>query len=347
MKKIFQLSAIAFVLVACNKVEAPISSPATPAQLTVTVGDSQTKATDVVSNSTSSEAKVNNFQVFVFDKDGKLDGYKQESSANVLTTTVDCTAGSRDIYVAVNAASLQGKVSTKSDFLATKSKLEDNALDSFIMIGSKSSVTVPTTSTVTIPVNRLASRIVVRGIKNGFSSENFTVKAVCVTNVAGDILYSMTGQPDYSVSSWYNKKGFYTPSSPNSFSSPKSFVCDEMNSEVKPGETYSVAHYFYVYPNGYAIANGGQWSARATKLVVKLSIGGKTYYYPVNLIDKAGKQVKLECNKSYEFDLLTISHYGNGENDTDPEDSPVETSSDGFGMNVVDWSVINLGNLVI
>ena len=348
-KKIF-FAAMAALLActACNQNQAEpeaLTDARDYSVLTVNIdGSLVTKATGVQSNSTSSEAKVSNFQVLVFNADGKINAYGRSDSENVLTMDLVCSPGTCEIYAVVNSSIDLKGVTTKADLLKKKTELSDNALDCFTMIGSKSSVAIPSTDAVTVNVDRVAARIVLKGIKNGFDGQSFKVEAVYVTNVAGDAEFSLKKQPDYTVSSWFGKEGIYTPSSPNNFTATKSFVCDEpTGATVAAGATYSTAHYFYVYPDNYPIANGGTWSPRATKLVVKLSIDGDIYYYPINLVDGDGKQIIIENNKSYEIELLTIGHKGNTPTDPDPEDTPVETITGGFKIVVNPWTTVVVG----
>lgn len=350
MKKTIIIAASAALLActACNQEQAvpEISQAQDQAVLSVNIEGSfiHTKATGVQSNSTTSESKVSNFQVLVFNADGKINAYGKSEVENVLSTDVVCTPGTCEVYVVVNSSEDLKSITTKTDLLKKKSSLSDNALDKFVMIGSKSGVTIPATGSVSVNVDRIAARIVVKAIKNGFESQAFKVEAVYVTNVAGDALFSLAKQPDYTVSAWYGKEGIYTPSSPNNFTSPKTMVCDEPSATVAAGATYNTAHYFYVYPNNYPIANGGTWSPRATKIVVKLTINGSTYYYPINLEDASGNQIIIENNKSYEIELLTIGHNGNSPSDPDPEDKPVETSKGGFSIVVEPWTTVLIGS---
>ena len=92
--------------VSCSKTGSPADIPAQKIRIVVDVegsGAPGTRVTGVTSNSTSSEAKVNSLQIFVFNGE-QLDGYG--SSSGSLTATASCTAGTRDIWAVVNAPAL-------------------------------------------------------------------------------------------------------------------------------------------------------------------------------------------------------------------------------------------------
>ena len=190
MKKIlsFVLFAAAVIgLSSCNKEEAGsrLASEGAPIRLEIQVAGSgeavATRATGIVSNDENSEAKVNSLQVFVFNGNA-LDGY---ASANGKSVAVSCTSGQRDIYAVVNAPSL-ASVTSKSALLASVSRLAEE-VSNFQMIGSKTE-TLQYDGTVTINVDRLAARVVIRGIKNALQNAaqaaDFKLLAVYLTNVA-------------------------------------------------------------------------------------------------------------------------------------------------------------------
>ncbi len=347
MKRLFYfLSAFALLSVAasCNKTsdaEGPAVEASKPIRVVVGVeSGSQTKATGITSNSESTEAKVNSLQVFIFHGEEK-DGYAGPVAGKTLAVT--CTAGMRDIYAVVNGPNLSN-VTTKSAFLATVSNLA-NEITNFQMIGYKSE-DLQEGGSVTVNVDRFAARVVIKGIKNALTNSsqanNFRIVSVYLTNVAGDINFGRDA--NYAVSTWYNKRGYQAANNLGDF------TYDVVNAGVSAGATNSAAHYFYAYPNANAEAVGGPWTPRASRLVVKCSINGVVYNYPILL-------PALESNKSYEIELLTITRTGNPDDGNEPnddndidEEEPIEGLEKNFEIVVNPWTTVLIngdGNVTI
>lgn len=321
--------------VSCSKTGSPADILAQKIRIVVDVegsGAPGTRVTGVTSNSTSSEAKVNSLQIFVFNGE-QLDGYG--SSSGSLTATASCTAGTRDIWAVVNAPALTS-VSSKSQLLATVSNLAAE-ISNFQMVGSKSE-TLQKDGNVKITVDRLAARVVLKGIKNALTNSSqassFKVLSVYLTNVAGDVDFGHSSS--YTVSKWYNRRGY------QSANNLGSFTYDAVNKTIASGATDSEAHYFYSMPNANAAAVGGPWTPRAARLVIKAEIAGVVYDYPITL-------PALESNKSYEISLVTITRLGNPDDGNEPnsnddidEEKPVVGFDQGFEITVNPWTVVTI-----
>ena len=340
MRKIITVLSVAAVALAgavsCDKASdaAPGAGPVT---LKVNViGSGGTRATGVVSNSPDTEAKVNTLQVLVFDGD-VLDGYSRSSGSR--TATVSCTAGGREIYAVVNGTDLSG-VTTKGDLLGVVGDLA-NEISNFIMVGSVTE-TLERDGDVTIPVDRLAARVVIRGIRNGLGSPSlagdFRIRSVYLTNVAGDCDLGLSSSRV--PTKWYNRRGYEASNNLGDF------TFDAVDTAVAAGATYGEAHFFYSMPNsapGRVGLSGGDtgFTPRAARLVIRAEIAGKLYDYPILL-------PALEANHSYEINLVNITRAGNpddGSHDPDdPDDTdeerPVEGVEQGFEITVNDWTVV-------
>ena len=309
-KSIFAFAAALAALVACNKNEATPMQPQNqeslvPCELTVDICGAMTRATAV---SADNEAKVNNLQIFVFRGDD-LDAYASVDNAQELT--LSCTAGDRVVYALVNAPDYSA-VPGKAALLAKVSELSANSLSNFEMVGSKS-VTLPQSEKVSIDVNRIASRVVLKKITRSFTSEalqalNFKVDAIYLINVAGNTSYDLSAAP----AKWYN------------FAENKnelaSLIYDAPASLITNGQSYSTAHTFYAYPNNLA--------SNTTRLVIETTLGETKYYYPINLPEMA-------ANKSYEIEEVKITRPG-----SDNPDEPVSFADATFSINVIDWTVV-------
>ena len=309
-KSIFAFAAALAALVACNKNEATPMQPQNPeslvpCELTVGICGAMTRATAV---SADNEAKVNNLQVFVFRGDD-LDAYASVDNAQELT--LSCTAGDRVVYALVNAPDYSA-VPGKAALLAKVSELSANSLSNFEMVGSKS-VTLPQSEKVSIDVNRIASRVVLKKITRSFTSEalqalNFKVDAIYLINVAGNTSYDLSAAP----AKWYN-----VAENKNELAS---LLYDAPASLITNGQSYSTAHTFYAYPNDLA--------TNTTRLVIETTLGETKYYYPINLPEMA-------ANKSYEIEEVKITRPG-----SDNPDEPVSFADATFSINVIDWTVV-------
>lgn len=309
-KSIFAFAAALAALVACNKNEATPMQPQNqeslvPCELTVGICGAMTRATAV---SADNEAKVNNLQVFVFRGDD-LDAYASVDNAQELT--LSCTAGDRVVYALVNAPDYSA-VPGKAVLLAKVSELSANSLTNFEMVGSKS-VTLPQSEKVSIDVNRIASRVVLKKITRSFTSEalqalNFKVDAIYLINVAGNTSYDLSAAP----AKWYNVA--------ENKDELASLLYDAPASLITNGQSYSTAHTFYAYPNDLA--------TNTTRLVIETTLGETKYYYPINLPEMA-------ANKSYEIEEVKITRPG-----SDNPDEPVSFADATFSINVIDWTVV-------
>ena len=316
-KSIFAFAAALAALVACNKNEATPMQPQNqetlePCELTVGICGSMTKATAVTKEN---EAKVNNLQVFVFRGDD-LDAYA--SVDNAMELTLSCTAGERIVYALVNAPNYSS-VPGKAALLAKVSELSANSLTNFEMVGSKT-VTLPQSEKVSIDVNRIASRVVLKKVTRNFTSAalqslNFTVDAIYIINVAGNTSYDLKAAP----AAWYNVAKYN--------SELASLMHDSVNSKIVNGQSYGTQHAFYSYPNDA--------TSKTTRLVIETTLGEAKYYYPINL-------PAMESNKSYEIAEVTITRPG-----SDDPDVPVSFEDATFSINVIDWTVVPVEDVTI
>ena len=274
-----------------------------------------TKATGIKE---ANEKKVKKMQVYVLDSSGAVESYK---SATGESLTLSTTTGSKEIYALVNCPDYPA-IASKTELLNTVSQFSANALDGFEMVGVLKKTITSTDPTEVVPVKRLVSKVVIGKISARFtsaaySSLPFTVKAIYLINVAGDMNYGVDGTP----SVWYNKSKY------------ESSACDFMlydgnlNRTVTSTTPYTVEHSFYCYPNPTSgDANGGTWSARHTRLVIETTLGQETYYYPITL-------PAIDRNKTYCVSELIVTRPGS----TDP-DVPVSTSSCTYSVQVEGWN---------
>ena len=282
-------------------------------ELTVGINRSLTKSSTITDDD---EVKVNTLQVFVF-RDDALDAYA--SAENVSEVTLSCTNGERTVYAIVNAPDMS-HISSKTALLATKTTLSNYPEYGFEMIGSKD-VILPQTSTITIDVSRIVSRVILKQVTRNFTSpaladQEFSIDEVYLLNVAGDTNYGLTDEPEF----WINA-GWYDGTLPE-------LTHDGSEANIINGDHWPLNYRYYAYPNDSEDSTEEEWCPRRTRLVLKTTLGGKVYYYPVTLPE-------LEPNKSYEIENLTITRPG-----SDNPDKPVTFQDATFDINVLPWSVV-------
>lgn len=332
MKKAFlSLALVAAAMTACQK-ETSVEPVQQSEKVRITIGiedDAETKITGITGGDTD-ETKVANLQVFIFNGD-VIDGYGLVE--NTKEITLDCTAGTRDIYTVVNGPDLR-TITNPTDLMKCTSNLL-NRIDKFEMVGVEEDVEITTSTTIPVKVTRFASRIKVKKVTNALTSpalqnQTFKLMNMYITNVAADIDYKATD--GYVATKWYNMMGFQSTNNCGNITK------DTINQPIDYSNNYSKEHVFYAYPNEEAYSADLEWSPRATMLVLQVLIGTKTYDYPILL-------PVLERNKSYEIDNITITRPGNlddGEPGGLDEMVPVEGLSCKFTVTVNPWTVVTV-----
>lgn len=316
-KKILMVASAAILAgaVSCNKTDSPAQTEGTPAELTLNISNGAfTKAAINEEN----ENKVNNVQIFVFRKDGELDAYATSTQKNDIK--VSCTTGPKDVYALVNAPD-GSKISKKSELEATTSKLSDNSLTNFVMIGSKAVDMTPAVNE-TIEVSRIAARLTVSKITATFTSQaykqmEFKVNKIYVVNAAGDVNYKLEKK---APATWFNKMA-YTTSGVDEL-----LYANASDTKITEETPFDTPVSFYTYPNSTQTDSQAEtFSARFTRVVVETTLGGKTYYYPVSIEN-------IESNKYYNIKNLTITRPGSLSPDT-----PVSSLECTVNIEVKEW----------
>lgn len=313
------LAAALLAAMSCNKELGESYSSAKDEKIEVGVhlNIPETKATNI---KPENEKKVNSVQIYVFRDNGELESYDQSNNGDI---TLSVTKGNKDFYALVNAPA--HKYDTKDALLADISYLKNNTLSSFEMIGSKS-INITGNQTIEIVVKRLVAKVELKKISRKFISASqgaveMSIDAIYLTNVAGDTEYQEdTTKIKSTPSIWLNQMGYHS-------SEADSLLYDGSISQTLADKSeYSVVHSFYPYRNPTTDnKDGGEWSPRHTKLVIKTTYGGKVKYYPIVL-------PKLERNKKYVITDLILTRPG-----SDSEDIPVSAADCKFSIKVAEW----------
>lgn len=320
MKTNFILAAMAvFALVSCQKeinVKSPVNQEES-VQLTVNVGSAETKA---VTADTPEESQLNDIQVLVFRQDGAIDAYKKATASPV--TGVSCTSGSRTIYAVVNCPTDLSTVKSLSELEAKTFAFADEKLGGFQMIGKTVKNISAADGDATINVDRAVAKIHLTNIKTDFQasayqSMPFQVTKIYAINVTGN--YAVT-YPSSVVAPTVNVAKLDATLSGN----PKALLLYEPSAPMavtNGADAISIDKSFYVYPNYSTI------ESNKTRIVVEVTLGGTTYYYPLTF----GTSIK--ANTYYDITGLVIKRPG-----SDDPNVPVVSKDCGFNINVIDWT---------
>ena len=331
-KLIFAAAAMTALLASCNDstiTEQPVNGTA---MLTVSVSTPRTRA--VLSSDDKSDLNFQNVQIFIYDKDNKL-----EKSSGILSSREDIVLpvipGHKTVWAVVNAA---GEISAPQSldlFPAVKTQLSDNTLTSQVMSGFEQ-VDAVARDEVTVTVKHIASKVIIDNISRNFTNQAYSeipmkIRRIYMSNVAGDCDYGCTGA---APTVWLGKRGLLSD-----ITACQALLLDDSIDFDLPEEgIYDTAHTFYVYPNPTENDNSNEeWSERKTRLVIECEYNGLTCYYPIT-VPKAqeGGAGTIDRNKVYHITSLTLTRPGS----TDPDRTDLEVSSlkdVTFSITIADW----------
>ena len=199
------------------------------------------------------------------------------------------------------------------------------------MIGSATKTVSAGVNSVTIPVKRFAAKVQIDKITPAFTSPahkamEFKLTGIYLINVNGSCPYSQVSTASTDNGMWYNKQK-YVSGECNALISDKFDSSVLMQNSDGIVTAYSGSHYLYCYPNPVTTdSSASTWSNRFTRLVVETTLGGTTYYYPVNIPAPA-------ANTLYQITNMKITGLG-----SDSPDKLVEKGTISVSITVTDWS---------
>lgn len=323
--------------------------------LTVSLNEQSGMSTKVVGDTDEAEKTFQNVQVFVFRKAAEGSGEPEvldaclskgfDTPLSYVATgaytdiQLNCTVGSRDVWVIVNAATdfcSDGSIKTKSDLLAKTASLSDLSANSLLMTGDTTIELKPGNSLANVTVRRLCAKVVLESVTNNMESvayqgaDCFRIKDVYLTNVPAIIDYNASRKAaDLNEASWYAKK--QKESDPNKY---KLILDTQSPVTLDYNDSYDTKHTFYTFPNECASNEEDTWSPRATRLVVEAEFyDGSTYhtcYYPITLYNEEDS-IGIQRNHQYTV-KLTVKRPG-----SDNPDKKVVFETVSGSITVADW----------
>ena len=322
---------VAIASLACSKENPSEQAPQQTqmASLEVNVSDGiTTRATSVKDNQIGTTA--GDIQVLVFNQSGNLIAFG-ENAASSSTLSLSIPTGTVKCYAVVNSSEDLSSISKESALIAKTSSLKNNSVTKMEMIGSASKTVAEGANSVSIPVKRFASKVEIDKITPAFTSPahkamEFKLTGIYLINVNGTCPYTQTSTAAADNASWYNKMK-YVSGDCDALISDKLTTAVTMQTSAGAVTAYSTPHYLYCYPNPVTTdSSSSTWSNRFTRLVVETTLGGTTYYYPVNIPSPA-------ANTLYQITNMKITGLG-----SDSPDKLVEKGSLSVSITVTDWS---------
>ncbi len=346
----------ALSLLGCSKSPSPGSeSPLDGEKCSLSLNLGEGEHTRATYQGEFSEFKIQNVQIFVFRKGGKEDGildacksvgfdspigFDVSSTRPYSMPALECTVGSREIYVVVNGHvdyTANGTVLTRKDLLSNTITLNDGGKEKLFMFGSTTANLVSGAQTHSVTVKRFCANILLESVKNDMlapayrKSGAFRIKSVYLINVPARVRFD-SGLSASSLSS----QDWYAPemADPNK----STLIYDDVDRALEHGNTYDNKHWFYSFPNECAPSTQTVWCPRATCLVVEAGYkfdvndpdSEQVFYYPITLYNKKDS-TGLEANKRYKVNL-TIRRPGSKDPNT-----PVEFGAVSGSIYVESW----------
>ena len=290
--------------------------------------DAETRATGI---SASEERRVNRWALCVFRlSDGQLAAAGTSSSSASIARMLP--AGAYRAVAVVNGPVSGPGVFDPGAFLTggeldgQTAYLSDNAAGSLEMYGSENFFLEAGPASVSIPVLRLVSKVVLRKVTlrlsdAGLAAYPFTLDAVYLDNVPSRTLWGrdpLFDELGTDRSLWYNAMGWHAAGSCPSPACPDALLGDRsVGVTIAQGSSHTVDYTYYTVPNATASSQdtrSATWARRATRLVIEARIGQQTQYYVASIPEMAR-------NHSYVIEEAVITGLGAGDPETETPNS--------------------------
>lgn len=319
---LFSMILAAAMMTACSKDGSGGEESASVMMTCLTIGIEGASVTR------ADEEKINSLQVLLF-KDGV---FCCSGSSDCGSVDITAAKGTYSIYAFVNDPREWSSVPDISEavIFGSSSSFADNSPSSYVMFGYLPSFEIKGEPvSVTIPVNRFASKISIEETAVDFSGNagykgcSLTIRRIYLSNVLGTCPYSMipSGAPS-ADDVWYNRMGFE-----GSSESITSLTSDtELDITIEDDSSKDLALSYYAYPNGCASDSFSDiWEARKTRVVIEAALDGQECWYHITIPE-------MKPNAHYRITRCTIRNIGG----TSPE-KHMEPADISFTMQVEDW----------
>ena len=374
MKKFYLLAAAAATLmgVACNKnIDTPeLSVPDMQAgkalvALRVAPGSNkaQTRAAGDAVADTQAERTINTLDVFYINHATKLiDSYAgtftQDANAAdgaTIVNAVKVTNVPMDIWVIANApAALKESILDEASLKSAVSAFTQNTADNLVMVGYKENVNLPVIQATTregkeyklvdgIVLERMVNKVTVGKIVKAFrapalQAATVSVEGMYIVNAVKEARYTAKIEgadavPAAAVASYFNTDVPFEQNELITFDADPTAAL-----EVTANGT-DLNKSFYFYPNPAVEANAVSENDFVTKLVLKVRIGQKFYWYPIGIVQNAADARNLV----YQIDTITLRGLGNDPDQPHKPNDYIDEANVEVQLTVKDWVAADLG----
>lgn len=326
-----------------NEISVPEGKEQTVRLDLIAPGAGTRAAGDLVADS-EQERTVHRVNVFAFDhSDGTVSSSVSVSAGEVddiMAIELRVPRKAVDIYVVANApAGSLSSVRTLSELEQVSSQFIDNSASSFVMKGAAENIDPEARPSLSIQLERVASKVILKKVTKAFSSANLQskdvrLKDVRLVNVTRNVV--LCGEPDAAPAaddaSYINPRSFVETGTGMVGAADLNYEVTAEGTELENG---GIALYFY--PNAAAESPSVEEEDYVTKLVLTVGVGDKDYYYPIGIVQNAGENGR---NLIYEVENVMLTLLGN-----DPEVGPnpyINKKSAIVTLNVLDWDTLEV-----
>lgn len=296
-------------LAACNEIERLGDGQVGKLELSFHANGATKASTDATGNETT----LDNVQFFVFASDGSLYRYGSIEKGKTSQTLDNVKVGSYNVAAVANAAPLQD-IGSRSELEAKAVSLGLNdPAKAFVMYGVTAEPTEVSAegsgARADVTLRRFVSRVRITTVENRIAAAYgaLQIDDVFLINGCENWNYAGSGAPSGYVNYAGRKAGQNTSGSSSDFITSKAdagypdLTFSHVGKAVANGATETLDLPFYSFPNQLSKAednfNGPTSGPVCTRLVVKASFGGKSYYYPVTI-------EKMARNSSYDVKFI-------------------------------------------
>lgn len=324
----------------CKKCES-IEDENTKSTLSLTIEGNSTKSTTVLTQ--NEDNAINTVDIFIFRNTGvnspdhqQLDTYKRVTGADIADIKIETTTGPKTVCVIINEHENTNKFNSITNITKLRglvSNLKNEQLGSYTMYG-EAETTLDITSTLTISVTRLISRVALTSIKTKFAGtpyEGYVINNIklYLTNAhAQKVIYNGASPSTPLI---YNKNQLIAQDA--ECTTEPNILAENIVGNV--GDTPLVKNYFF-----YCYSNETEEISTCTKLVLQADLNGITYYYPIPINqtnyghDSTFDHYGIKRNTCYSYSVV-ITKPGS----LDPN-TPLLPGTLDLSITVKDWVVI-------
>ena len=298
------------------------------------------------------ERTVNTYDILVF-RSGEEDVFTVHSSSSAPSQTGEdgsftsgtflVPTGALDLYVVANGPESAREAGTRTALLDAVSLFAANSPESFVMTASKSvdvSSLIPDGDGVRhvsgVSLERIASKVVLGKVAKAFASPALNSSEVRLlgarlVNVpkSSKVMRPSSGDtaPGTAATAYHNGTAEWEVNSLITWSPASSLEVTVSGADAGVS--------LYGYPNTTPEAASAADGDRVMKLVLKVSVGGTVYYYPIGI----PQMTDASRNLVYRISKVTLRRPGN------TDDDPTKYLEQGVvdvAMTVLDWNEATL-----